>query len=92
MHSLSRGIPPAMVQRAREEASASHDRIASKVAAGAPFFETYTTEVLESARDWRQRFDERTAELILDFAANDVAVRARIKARMAERKSIWRLW
>jgi hypothetical protein len=92
MHRLSRGIPPAVVQQARDEAAAAHDRIASKVVAGAPFFETYATEVLESAQDWRRRFDEQTAQLILDFAADDVAVRDRIKARMPERKSIWRLW
>jgi hypothetical protein len=88
---LNPSIPPAAVQRARELADQALDSIARKIAAGAPFFATYTGDLLEISQEWRRTLDERTSRLALELAADDVAIRTRVQTLRAERKSFWRL-
>ena len=86
---------PTARDRAKAMADELHNRIAYKVGVkGAPFSETYSSEVAATAGAWRQspHVDDETYHCAVQYASDSVALRAKIEGLRAKHSKRWAFW
>lgn len=86
---------PTARDRAKAMADELHNRIAYKVGVkGAPFSETYSSEVAATAGAWRQspHVDDETYHHALQYASGSLNLRAKIVEARSMHKHRWFFW